>query len=32
MAANELPRQYEVKEPIPRAFFSPEALASEGGR
>jgi hypothetical protein len=32
MASNELPRQYEVKEPIPRAFFSPEALASEGGR
>jgi hypothetical protein len=32
MASNELPRQYEVKEPIQRAFFSPEALASEGGR
>ncbi|MCB4366871.1 DUF1329 domain-containing protein [Hydrogenophaga taeniospiralis] len=32
MASNELPKQYEVKEPIPRAFFSPESLSSEGGR
>ncbi|MFZ2827093.1 DUF1329 domain-containing protein [Hydrogenophaga sp.] len=32
MSSNELPRQYEVKEPIPRAFFSPESLSSEGGR
>lgn len=32
MASNELPRQYEIKAPIPRTFFSPEALASEGGR
>lgn len=32
MASNELPRQYEVKAPIPRAFFSPESLSSEGGR
>lgn len=32
MSSNELPRQYEVKEPIPRTFFSPESLANEGGR
>jgi Protein of unknown function (DUF1329) len=32
MSSNELPKQYEVKEPIPRAFFSPESLSSEGGR
>ena len=32
MASNELPKQYEVREPIPRAFFSPESLSSEGGR
>ncbi len=32
MASNELPRQYEVKAPIPRAIFSPESLSSEGGR
>lgn len=32
MASNELPKQYEVVAPIPRSFFSPESLASEGGR
>lgn len=32
MASNELPRQYEVLPPIPRSFFNPEALSSEGGR
>jgi hypothetical protein len=32
MASNELPKQYEVVAPIPRSFFSPEALANESGR
>jgi hypothetical protein len=32
MASNELPKQYEVVPPIPRSFFSPEALANESGR
>ncbi len=32
MASNELRKQYEVLAPIPRTFFSPEALANEGGR
>lgn len=32
MAPNELPRQYELKPSIPRSFFSPESLASEGAR
>ena len=32
MASNELRKQYELLPPIPRTFFSPEALANEGGR
>lgn len=32
MAPNELPRQYELKASIPRSFFSPESLSSEGAR
>lgn len=32
MAPNELPSYYKQSKPIPAAFFSPEALASEGAR
>ncbi|NDY92094.1 DUF1329 domain-containing protein [Ideonella livida] len=32
MASNELKAQYQVVPPLPRSFFSPEALANEGAR
>lgn len=32
MSSNELARQYEIKTAIPRSFYSPEALSSEGAR
>ena len=32
MASNELPKQLEIVPTIPRSFFSPESLSSEGAR